>query len=95
VAVLPPARSTVDGLPPLARSTLDRAAHRRTDEAWLAEAWKRARVLLVDEVRGGRALVREADGGGVELVYADADRSLWGPAEWSVQAQLDYLRGQR
>jgi glyoxylase-like metal-dependent hydrolase (beta-lactamase superfamily II) len=28
----------------------------------------------------------------VELVYADVDRSLWGPAEWSVQAQLDYLR---
>jgi NAD+ diphosphatase len=73
VAVLPPARSTVDGLPPLARSTLDRAAHRRTDEAWLAEAWKRARVLLVDEVRGGRALVREVDGGGVELVFADAE----------------------
>ncbi|HET9143859.1 MBL fold metallo-hydrolase, partial [Actinophytocola sp.] len=31
----------------------------------------------------------------VEVVYADVDRSLWGPAEWSVQAQLDYLRGQR
>ena len=28
----------------------------------------------------------------VELVYADVDRSLWAPAEWSVQAQLDYLR---
>lgn len=30
----------------------------------------------------------------VELVYADVDRSLWAPAEWSVQAQLDYLRRQ-
>jgi glyoxylase-like metal-dependent hydrolase (beta-lactamase superfamily II) len=29
----------------------------------------------------------------VELVYADVDQSLWGPAEWSVRAQLDYLRG--
>jgi glyoxylase-like metal-dependent hydrolase (beta-lactamase superfamily II) len=29
----------------------------------------------------------------VEVVYADVDPSLWGPAEWSVQAQLDYLRG--
>jgi NAD+ diphosphatase len=67
-----PARSTVDALPPLARSTLDRAAHRRTDEGWLADAWKRARVLLVDEVRGGRALVRDVDGG-VELVFADAE----------------------
>jgi NAD+ diphosphatase len=72
VAVPPPARSPVDALPPLARSTLDRAAHRRTDEGWLAEAWKRARVLVVDEVRGGRALVRDVDGG-VELVFADAE----------------------
>ncbi|WP_436493288.1 MBL fold metallo-hydrolase [Actinokineospora sp. HUAS TT18] len=28
----------------------------------------------------------------VELVYADVDQSLWPAAEWSVQAQLDYLR---
>ena len=28
----------------------------------------------------------------VELVYADVDRSLWDAAEWSVTAQLDYLR---
>jgi glyoxylase-like metal-dependent hydrolase (beta-lactamase superfamily II) len=28
----------------------------------------------------------------VELVYADVDRSLWSAAEWSVRAQLDYLR---
>ncbi len=28
----------------------------------------------------------------VEVVYADVDKSLWGPAEWSVRAQLDYLR---
>ncbi|MET0134193.1 MAG: MBL fold metallo-hydrolase [Kibdelosporangium sp.] len=28
----------------------------------------------------------------VEVVYADVDRELWGPAEWSVQAQLEYLR---
>ncbi len=62
----------VDELPPLARSTLDRAAHRRTDEGWLAEAWKRARVLVVDQVRGGRVLVRDR-AGSVELVFADAD----------------------
>ena len=31
----------------------------------------------------------------VELVYADVDQSLWAPAEWSVQAQLDYLRRTR
>lgn len=28
----------------------------------------------------------------VELVYQDVDPSLWGPAEWSVHAQLEYLR---
>ncbi|MDQ3403849.1 MAG: MBL fold metallo-hydrolase [Actinomycetota bacterium] len=28
----------------------------------------------------------------VELVYADVDRALWAPAEWSVTAQLAYLR---
>ncbi|MEH0935617.1 NAD(+) diphosphatase [Micromonospora psammae] len=43
--------------PPLARSTLDRAAHRRTDPEWLAQAWRRARVLVLDSTREGRALV--------------------------------------
>ena len=33
--------------PKLTAAAYDRAAHRRTDEAWLAEAWPRARVLLV------------------------------------------------
>jgi NAD+ diphosphatase len=46
--------------PPLARSTLDRAAHRRIDPGWLAEAWERARVLVLDSADEGRALVRGA-----------------------------------
>lgn len=46
--------------PPLARSTLDRAAHRRRDRDWLAEAWRRGRVLVVDTAAGGRALVGSA-----------------------------------
>ena len=29
----------------------------------------------------------------VQVVYADVDRALWPAAEWSVHAQLDYLRG--
>jgi glyoxylase-like metal-dependent hydrolase (beta-lactamase superfamily II) len=29
----------------------------------------------------------------VEYVYTDVDEKLWDAAEWSVQAQLDYLRG--
>jgi glyoxylase-like metal-dependent hydrolase (beta-lactamase superfamily II) len=28
----------------------------------------------------------------VEIVYADVDKALWGPAEHSVRAQLEYLR---
>jgi len=35
-------------------SALDRAAHRRTDASWLAQAWPRARILVV---RNGRAPV--------------------------------------
>ncbi|MBO4162427.1 NAD(+) diphosphatase [Micromonospora antibiotica] len=46
-----------EAAPPLARSTLDRAAHRRTDPQWLAQAWQRARVLVLDSTRDGRALV--------------------------------------
>ena len=56
--------------PPLARSAIDRAAHRRTDQEWLATAWSRGRVLLVDVVGGGRFLVTEA--GLVFLDPADA-----------------------
>jgi NAD+ diphosphatase len=32
---------------PLAAAAFDRAAHRRADEAWLAEAWHRAHVVVV------------------------------------------------
>jgi NAD+ diphosphatase len=32
---------------PLAHAAYDRAAHRRADDAWLAEAWQRARVVPI------------------------------------------------
>ncbi|HET8684323.1 MAG TPA: NAD(+) diphosphatase [Micromonosporaceae bacterium] len=57
-------------MPPLARSTVDRAAHRRTDEQWLAHAFEQARILVVDIVAGGRFLVR-----GSELVLVDAEHA--------------------
>lgn len=44
-------------VPTLARSTLDRAAHRRTDPDWLGQAWERCRLLVLDSGDGGRALV--------------------------------------
>jgi NAD+ diphosphatase len=34
--------------PPLGWSRLRRSAHRRTDDRWLAEAWPRSRVLVID-----------------------------------------------
>jgi NAD+ diphosphatase len=34
-------------VPLLARAAYDRAAHRRTDQAWLDEAWRTANVLLL------------------------------------------------
>jgi NAD+ diphosphatase len=61
-------------VPPLARTTLDRAAQRRTDAAWLARAWQEGRVLVVDVMGGARTLVHDT-GEGAELVLLDADRA--------------------
>jgi NAD+ diphosphatase len=48
-------------LPTLSRSVHDRLAHRRDDPEWLAEAWQRARVLvLTPELT---APVADSDGG--------------------------------
>jgi NAD+ diphosphatase len=54
-------------LPPLSRSTLDRAAQLRTDTVWLDEAWARARILVIE---GGKALVA-----GDRLVLLEADQA--------------------
>ena len=59
------------GVPPLARTTLDRAAHRRRDAGWLAEAWERGRVLVVDIAGGGLAPVRDRAEDSAELVLVD------------------------
>jgi NAD+ diphosphatase len=49
--------------------TLDRSTHRRTDPAWIAEAWTKAKVIVVDVAHTavGRALVRDD-----ELVLFDS-----------------------
>lgn len=60
-----------DRVLPLGRSTVDRAAHRRRDTDWLADAWKRARVLVISP--DGRALVDLSDGH--RLVFATADEA--------------------
>ncbi len=66
-------------VPPLARGSLDRAAHRRTDGQWLRRAWQRARVLVVAPVDDGQALVRDA--GDPELVLLPAARAPAGAEE--------------
>jgi NAD+ diphosphatase len=55
------------GGPPLSRSTLDRASQLRSDPVWLAEAWTRAKVLVIDD---GKALVA-----GDRLVLVTADQA--------------------
>jgi glyoxylase-like metal-dependent hydrolase (beta-lactamase superfamily II) len=66
----------------------------------LADAGEAARTYLahrtqrLEQVRkavealGGSPTPRQV----VEVVYADVDRVLWPAAEWSVRAQLEYLR---
>ncbi|SFP65954.1 Glyoxylase, beta-lactamase superfamily II [Amycolatopsis arida] len=66
------------------------------DLAATARAYTEHREQRLDQVRaalrrlGAGASARQI----VELVYADVDRVLWGPAEASVLAQLDYLRAE-
>lgn len=62
--------------PPLARSVVDRAAHHRTDPGWLADAWQRARVLVIGPA--GRALCREG-ASGPTLVFIDPAQTPDGP----------------
>lgn len=83
LAAEPPATLALPGhgpeLPDLSKTAKEYLAHR---EARLNQV----RAALAE--LGEDATPRQV----VELVYADVDQSLWGPAEWSVQAQLDYLR---
>jgi glyoxylase-like metal-dependent hydrolase (beta-lactamase superfamily II) len=61
----------------------------------VAEEYLAHRQERLDQVRdalrtlGDDATTRQI----VEHVYTDVDEKLWDVAEWSVQAQLDYLRG--
>ncbi|GAB2487529.1 NAD(+) diphosphatase [Jatrophihabitans fulvus] len=59
--------------PPLAREAFDRAAHRRSDDAWLADAWNRARVVLISP---GSATPVGADGHADFRPSSSVDASL-------------------
>jgi NAD+ diphosphatase len=52
-------------LPALSRSTIDRAAHRRKDDAWLADSWTTGRLLVIDDER------RVSIGDDEALIYVD------------------------
>ncbi len=94
------------GSPPLARSTLDRAAVHRTDPVWLEDAWQRGRVVVIDLAKGGRALVTDRPDGTAALVLlatADAPKAdHWflgvdadGTPLWAMDAPLDEVDGAR
>ncbi|WP_409495253.1 MBL fold metallo-hydrolase [Amycolatopsis sp. cmx-11-12] len=68
-------------LPDLAATAREYLAHRE-------ERLNQVRSAL--KVLGADATPRQV----VEVVYADVDKALWAPAEWSVRAQLDYLRSE-
>ena len=60
----------------------------------VADMYLAHRQERLDQVRGAlKALGDDASARQiVEYVYTDVDEQLWDAAEWSVQAQLDYLR---
>ncbi|MEV0704931.1 MBL fold metallo-hydrolase [Saccharopolyspora sp. NPDC050389] len=66
------------------------------DAQAIATAYLKHREQRLDQVRaavrehGPEVTPRQV----VEVVYADVDRSVWPAAEWTVQAQLAYLREQ-
>jgi NAD+ diphosphatase len=62
-------------VPPLARTSLDRAAHHRTDDDWLDRAWKTGLVLIIDIDQGGRALTTRRPDGTPTLVLVGADEA--------------------
>lgn len=68
-------------LPDLPGTAREYLAHRE-------ERLDQVRAAL--KVLGADATPRQV----VEVVYADVDKALWVPAEWSVQAQLEYLRSE-
>jgi hypothetical protein len=52
------------------------------------------RAERLDQVRSALAAGAKTPAEIVAMIYTDVDRSVWPAAEWSVQAQLDYLEEQ-
>lgn len=77
-----------------ARTVLPGHGPELPDLSDVASMYLAHREERLDQVRGAlRALGEDTSARRiVEHVYTDVDEKLWGAAEWSVQAQLDYLR---
>jgi glyoxylase-like metal-dependent hydrolase (beta-lactamase superfamily II) len=83
LADLPPGTRALPGhgpeLPDAAETARQYLTHREQ---------RLAQIRQAVEQLGGEPTARQV----VELVYADVHHSLWTAAEWSVEAQLEYLR---
>jgi NAD+ diphosphatase len=86
--------------PALSRAALDRAAEHRKDPDWLADAWRRGRVLVIDDqqraltVDDGLGLVDATDApDAVERFFLGVDTE--GTPYWSVVAELPRRLGAR
>lgn len=64
-----------------------------TDPAGTLDFYIAHRRERLDQVRAAVESGARTPAEVVAIVYAAIDRSLWPAAEWSVQAQLDYLKG--
>jgi len=62
-----------------------------TDAAGTLDYYIAHRAQRLDQIRAALATGAQTAAEIVAIVYADVDRSVWRAAEWSVQAQLDYL----
>jgi glyoxylase-like metal-dependent hydrolase (beta-lactamase superfamily II) len=62
-----------------------------TDPAGTLSYYVAHRAQRLDQVRAALAAGAKTPAEIVAMIYTDVDKSLWPAAEWSVQAQLDYL----
>jgi glyoxylase-like metal-dependent hydrolase (beta-lactamase superfamily II) len=80
-------REVVDGL----RFLLPGHGPVLTDPAGVLDHYIAHRAERLDQVRAALAAGAKTPAEIVAMIYTDVDKSLWPAAEWSVQAQLDYL----
>ena len=62
-----------------------------TDPIGILDYYLAHRAERLDQVRSALAAGAKTPAEIVAMIYTDVDRSVWPAAEWSVQAQLNYL----